>query len=252
MSPFEMLYGHPPRHFGIMDASATAPQNLTTWLEERTLVIALLKQHLERARQRMKAQADQHRSERSFAEGDWVFVKIQPYVQVSVAERANHKLSFCYFGPFQVVARVGAVAYRLRLPESSKVHPVFHLSLLRRALPPDTEAQPELPTIPLPYSPPALPEQVLARRVVTRGAAKIPQVFVKWPGQPASLASWEDYFEMRSRFQELRLGDKPPLKRGRTLRALKLHKRSSPAQQDPRGGSGPTSASTRATWELGR
>lgn len=60
----------------------------------------LLKQHLERYRQRMKDQADKKRSERSFAVGDWVFVKLQPYVQVSVAARANHKLSFRFFGLF--------------------------------------------------------------------------------------------------------------------------------------------------------
>lgn len=91
-SPFEVLYGHPPRHFGIVDASASAPADLATWLHEREVMIALLKQHLERSKQRMKEQADKKRSERSFAMGDWVYVKLQPYVQVSVAPRANHKL----------------------------------------------------------------------------------------------------------------------------------------------------------------
>lgn len=199
-SPFETLYGHPPRHFGIMDTTSTVSSDLQGWMHERSLVLALLKQHLERARQRMKDQADKHRSERSFAVGDWVFVKLQPYVQVSVAHRANHKLSFRYFGPFQVEARVGAVAYRLLLPATSKVHPVFHVSLLRGALPPSTEVTPELPTPPAVHAMPFIPEQVLARRFITRGAAKIPQVLVKWASQPRSLATWEDYFELRSRF----------------------------------------------------
>uniref|UniRef100_A0A8R7P8F2 Integrase catalytic domain-containing protein n=1 Tax=Triticum urartu TaxID=4572 RepID=A0A8R7P8F2_TRIUA len=199
-SPFETLYGHPPRHFGIVDASATPPSDLVDWMHERALMTALLKQQLERARQRMKDLADKHRSERSFTVGDWVFVKLQPYVQVSVAERANHKLSFCYFGPFQVLARVGAVAYRLQLPASSKIHPVFHMSLLRGALPPTTAVEPELPNPAMPHSPPGIPKQVLARRVVTQGAAKLPQVLIKWTNQLASLASWEDYFELRSRF----------------------------------------------------
>lgn len=44
-------------------------------MHERALMTALVKQHLERARQRMKDQADKHRSERSFIEGDRVFVK---------------------------------------------------------------------------------------------------------------------------------------------------------------------------------
>lgn len=47
----------------------------------------------------MKQQADKGRIEREFSVGDLVYVKLQPYVQTSVATRANHKLSFKYFGP---------------------------------------------------------------------------------------------------------------------------------------------------------
>ncbi|XBI43525.1 hypothetical protein VPH35_108289 [Triticum aestivum] len=199
-SPFEVLYGHPPRHFGIIDASVSSPMDLASWHQEREVVTALLRQHLERSRQRMKDQADRKRSERSFSVGDWVFVKLQPYVQVSVAARANHKLSFKFFGPFQVTARIGEVAYRLKMPEGSRIHPVFHVSLLRQALPPDTEAVSALPEPLPPHSPPDFPEKVLARRMITRGKAKIPQVLIKWSSQPDALASWEDFFELRSRF----------------------------------------------------
>lgn len=109
------------------------------------MVTALLKQHLARSRQRIKDQADKKRSEREFSVGDWVFVKLEPYVQVLVAPRTNHKLSFLYFGPFRVQMRIETVSCRLQLPAASRVHPVFHVSLLRAALPPNTEVVPELP-----------------------------------------------------------------------------------------------------------
>ena len=84
-------------------------------------------------------QADKHRSERSFVVGDMVYLKLQPYIQTSIATRASHKLSFRYFGPYPVLAKVGAVAYKLQLPEHTNIHPVFHVSLLKKALPSTTQ-----------------------------------------------------------------------------------------------------------------
>jgi hypothetical protein len=89
-SPFEVLYGRKPRHFAFQRAEPNGHTELDEWLRERAEMLPVIRQHLERAQRRMKQQADKKRMERSFAVGDWVYLKLQPYIQVSVARRSTH------------------------------------------------------------------------------------------------------------------------------------------------------------------
>ncbi|XP_049372560.1 uncharacterized protein LOC125837500 [Solanum verrucosum] len=63
-----------------------------------------------------------------------VFVKLKPYRQNTARLQQHHKLGRCYFGPFQVLKRLGEVAYKLELPAMARIHPAFHVSILKRCL----------------------------------------------------------------------------------------------------------------------
>jgi len=76
----------------------------------------------------MKHQAAKKRRHVEYQLGDQVVVKLQPYRQSLVALWKHQKLGSRYFGPFSVLAKIGSVAYKLSLPSSAKVHPIFHVS----------------------------------------------------------------------------------------------------------------------------
>lgn len=134
MTPFKAMFGHEPRHWGITATTSCTVSVLQSWLEERATMQNVIQQQLHRARQLMKNQAEKKRSFRQFQVGDRVFLKLQPYIQTSIAPRANHKLSYKFYGPFTIIAKVNDVAYKLELPPQATVHPVFHVSQLRQAL----------------------------------------------------------------------------------------------------------------------
>lgn len=157
----------------------------------------LLQHNLHHAKQQMKEQADKRRSDRTFLVGDQVFVKLQPYVQSSVARRANHKLAFRYFGPYQIRRSINPVAYEVALPSTSKIHPVFHVSQLRKALFPGTPVSSNLPVV---ADIPVTPVKIIAHRWKKGPHGRKEQVQVQWSDPSVLDITWEDKLELQQRF----------------------------------------------------
>lgn len=157
----------------------------------------LLKHNLNYARQQMKKQADKKRTDRQFVAGDAVFIKLQPYVQSSVAPRAHHKLAFKYFGPYTISRVINPTAYEVQLPADSRIHPVFHVSQLRKALLPGTTPA---TTLPIPTDVLAIPVNILAQRWKKASSGRREQVQVQWSHSDTDDITWEDKLELQQRF----------------------------------------------------
>ncbi|KAL9398033.1 hypothetical protein Peur_006994 [Populus x canadensis] len=167
----------------------------------------------------MKIFADRKRTEREFEVGDYVYLRLQPYRQCSVAIRKSLKLSPRYFGPFQIKEKIGAVAYKLNLPSSAKIHNVFHVSQLKRKLGTADVSQISLPDISDEGILEPKPAHVLDGRIVRRGQRNVTEILVQWEGTSRASATWERLFDMKRRFPELNLGDKVSLEGEALLRS---------------------------------
>ncbi|KAD3069224.1 hypothetical protein E3N88_37104 [Mikania micrantha] len=168
-------------------------------MRDRETAIHVVKQSLLKAQNRMKQQADKHRTDREYEVGMWVYLKLQPYMQNSLRVYKHSKLTPKYFGPFLILERVGKVAYRLDLPDDSQIHSIFHVSLLKAASGPPDKVVP----IPMEARFRLKPMKVLDQKLVKRGSRAAMKVLVQWKDQGMSEATWEFLDDMKLRFPDL-------------------------------------------------
>ncbi|GJU17678.1 putative reverse transcriptase domain-containing protein [Tanacetum coccineum] len=133
-APFEALYGRKCRSpilwAEIGESRLIGPE----LVQETTDKVVLIKEKLKAARDRQKSYADNRLKPLEFEVGDRVLLKVSPWKGV-IHSGKKGKLAPRYVGPFEILERIGPVAYRLRLPEElSSVHDTFHVSNLKKCL----------------------------------------------------------------------------------------------------------------------
>ncbi|GJS55047.1 reverse transcriptase domain-containing protein [Tanacetum coccineum] len=199
-APFEALYGRKCRSpilwAEIGDSRLIGPE----LVQETTDKVVVIKDRLKGARDRQKSYADNRRKPLEFQVGDHVMLKVSPWKGV-VRFGKKGKLAPRFVGPFEILERIGSVAYMLELPEElGGVHDTFHVSNLKRCL---ADANLHVPLNEIKVDKTLRfveePLEFMDREVKNLKRSKIPIVKVRWNSKRRPEFTWEreDYIKAK-------------------------------------------------------
>jgi len=164
----------------------------------------VIRKRLQTAQSRQKSYADKRRRDLEFSVGDCVFLKVSPTKGVFRFGKKG-KLSPRFIGPYEILERIGAVAYRLALPPNlSAIHPVFYVFMLRKYMSDPShvlEVHPVELRDDVTYE--VQPETIVDRQVKKLRSKDIASVKVKWKGHSIEEATWELEDKMREEYPHL-------------------------------------------------
>ncbi|GKA51682.1 putative reverse transcriptase domain-containing protein [Tanacetum coccineum] len=210
-APFEALYGRKCRSPVIWTEVGESQLIGPEIVQETTEKIFQIKERLKTARSRQKSYADKRRKPLEFEVGDRVLLKVSPWKGV-VRFGKKGKLAPRYVGPFEIIERVGPVAYRLKLPqELSCVHDTFHVSNLKKCLA-EPDVQVPLDEIEIDENLRFVEEpiEIVERDVKKLKKRRIPLVKVRWNSRQGAEYTWEREDQFRKRYPNLFSETVPP------------------------------------------
>lgn len=202
MSPFQALYGFPPPLISELAIPGLEDAEAQDFLTAKQQILQQLKDNLVVAQNRMKKYADTKRVERSFQVGDPVYLKMAPYRLAAFGFRGALKLQNKFYGPFLVIQKVGNSAYKLQLPSKVQIHPVFHVSQLKKHIGDKSIPDPNLPLVNADGTVKTGPAEVLEVRQVPRQNIPVVQWLIRWINLPPEDATWEDADFIKYTFPE--------------------------------------------------
>lgn len=203
-APFEALYGRKCRSPLCWLEAGDRQLTRLDLIQETTDKITTIRERLKTARSRQKSYADNRRKPLEFQIGDKVLLKVSPWKGV-VRFGKRGKLSPRYIGPFEVLQRIGPVAYRLKLPqELCSIHDTFHVSNLKKCWSDETLVVP-LEEIQIDDKLHFIEEplEIVDREVKRLKQSRIPIVKVRWNSRRGPEFTWEREDQFRHKYPHL-------------------------------------------------
>ena len=173
-------------------------------VDETTQKIKLIQEKLVIAQSRQKSYADRRRKPLEFKKGEHVFLRVTPMTGVGRSIRAK-KLTPRFMGPYEILDKVGLVAYRIALPpQLANIHNVFHVSQLKKYQPdPSHVIEPEEIELRDNISYKVEPEKIVDVMDKQLRNKTIKLVKVIWRGMTHGEATWETEEKMRQEYPRL-------------------------------------------------
>ncbi|GJT35220.1 putative reverse transcriptase domain-containing protein [Tanacetum coccineum] len=173
-------------------------------VQETTDMVVLIKEKLKAARDRQKSYADNRRKPLEFEVGDRVLLKVSPWKGV-ICFGKRGKLAPRYVGLFEILERIGPIAYQLRFPEElSSVHDTFYVSNLKKCLA-DANLHVPLNEIKIDKTLRFVkePVEIMDREVRSLKRSKISLMKVRWNSKRGPEFTWEREDHMKSKYPQL-------------------------------------------------
>ena len=120
-----------------------------------------------------------------------VYLRLQPYRQSTLKQKGAEKLKPRFYGPYRVIRRVGQVAYELELPQGSKIHNVFHVSCLKKALGQQVTVTDELPPMDDEGHLVLQPKAIIDTKERQLQSRTVREFLVRWKNLSDEDATWE-------------------------------------------------------------
>jgi len=137
-----------------------------------------------------------------------VYLRLQLYRHEYIKRSGAKKHQPHFFGPYRVSRRVGVVAYELDLPQGNKIHNVFHVSCLKRAIGKHITPIEELPPMDEEGQLVLIPEEILEVGERNLRKRSIKEYLVKWKNLLMEDATWEGEHLIQETGSELLVGKK--------------------------------------------